>query len=81
MTVGCTTVPRKYLREAIPDLTYSTLAATPQRYQDRLVGLEAVILKEEIWDEDLWLHGKTYDGETDRTMSDTQDLSHVRDLR
>jgi starvation-inducible outer membrane lipoprotein len=58
MTVGCTTVPRKYLREAVPDLTYSTLAAMPQRYQDRLVVLGAVLVKEEIRDEELWLHVK-----------------------
>lgn len=58
LAVGCTAVPRKYLREAVPNLTYSTLAATPQLYQDRLVVLGAVIVDEEIRDEDLWLHVK-----------------------
>ena len=58
LTVGCTAVPRKYLREAVPNLTYSTLAATPQLYQNRLVVLGAVIVDEEIRDEDLWLHVK-----------------------
>jgi starvation-inducible outer membrane lipoprotein len=58
LTVGCTTVPRKYLREAVPNLTYSTLAANPRLYQDRLVVLGAVIAKEETRDGDLWLHVK-----------------------
>jgi len=58
LTVGCSPVPRKYLREAVPNLTYSTLAATPQFYQDRLVVLGDVIVKEELRDGDLWLHVK-----------------------
>lgn len=45
MTVGCTTVPRKYLSEAVPNLTFSTLAAAPQLYHSRLVVLGAVIVR------------------------------------
>ncbi len=58
VSVGCTAVPRKYLREAVPNLTFSTLAAAPHLYQDRLVLLGAVIVKEEMRDGDLWLHVK-----------------------
>ena len=58
VSVGCTAVPRTYLREAVPNLTFSTLAATPHLYQDRLVLLGAVIMKEEMRDGDLWLHVK-----------------------
>lgn len=57
-TVGCTTVPHKYLREAVPDLTYSMLAATPQLYHSRLVVLGAVILTDELREGGLWLHVK-----------------------
>jgi outer membrane lipoprotein Slp family protein len=56
--VGCTVVPRKYVRESVPKLTFSTLAANPQLYHDRLVILGAVIVKEEMRDGDLWLHVK-----------------------
>lgn len=58
VTVGCTAVPRKYLKEVDPGVTLSSLAATPERYQDRLVVLGAVIVKEEIRGGNLWLHVK-----------------------
>lgn len=58
MTLGCTAVPHKYLRGSVPHLTFSTLAANPQLYQDRLVILGAVIVSEERRDGDLWLHVK-----------------------
>lgn len=58
MTVGCTTVPRKYLSEAVPNLTFSTLAASPQLYHSRLVVLGAVIVREELREGGLWLHVK-----------------------
>lgn len=56
--LGCTAVPRKYVRESVPHLTFSTLAANPQLYQNRLVLLGAVIVKEERRDGNLWLHVK-----------------------
>ncbi len=58
VATACTAVPRKYLRESVPNFTFSALAATPQLYQDRLVILGAVIAKEEIRNGDLWLHVK-----------------------
>ena len=56
LAVGCSPVPRKYLRDAIPNITLSQLKATPQAYQDRLVVMGAVILEEEQRDGFLWLH-------------------------
>ena len=58
LAVGCSPVPRQYLREAVPNVTLSALAAAPQTYQDRLVVMGAVIVKEETRDGDLWLHVK-----------------------
>lgn len=56
--LGCTAVPQKYVRESVPHLTFSTLAANAQLYQDRLVILGAVIVKEERREGGLWLHVK-----------------------
>lgn len=56
--LGCTAVPHKYVRESVPHLTFSTLAANPQLYQNRLVILGAVIVKKERRDGDIWLHVK-----------------------
>ena len=44
VAVGCSPVPRKYLREAGPNVTLTTLVADPDRYQDKLVILGGVIL-------------------------------------
>lgn len=58
MTVECTAVPRKYLQEVDPNVTFSWLTATPEQYQGRLVVLGAVIVKEEMQGGTLWLHVK-----------------------
>lgn len=58
LAVGCSPVPRKYLREAVPNVTLSSLAATPHVYRDRLVIMGAVILEEQTRDGSLWLHVK-----------------------
>jgi starvation-inducible outer membrane lipoprotein len=58
LAIGCSPVPTKYLREAVPNVTYSALAAAPQAYQGRLVVMGAVIVKEETRDDALWLHVK-----------------------
>lgn len=55
---GCSAVPEQYLREAVPNLTYSALVEAPQMYQGRLVVLGAAIAKEELRDGTLWLHVK-----------------------
>ena len=56
LAIGCSPVPRQYLREAVPNVTLSALVAAPEAYQGRLVVMGAVIVKEERHDGDLWLH-------------------------
>jgi len=56
IAIGCSPVPKKYLREAVPNATLSKLTATPQAYRDRLVVMGGVILEEEERGEALWLH-------------------------
>ena len=58
MSLGCSAVPERYLREAVPNLTYSTLSEAPQTYQDCLVVLGAVLTQEERRDGAVWLHVK-----------------------
>lgn len=56
LAVGCSPLPRKYIRDAVPNVTLSKLKASPQAYQDRLVVMGAVILEEEHRESSLWLH-------------------------
>ena len=58
LAIGCSPIPRQYLREAAPNVTLSALVAAPQTYQGQLVVMGAVIVKEETRNGDLWLHVK-----------------------
>ena len=58
LAIGCSPVPRKYLRQAAPNVTLTTLSASPDSYQGRLVVLGGVIVEEEMQDGRLWLHVK-----------------------
>ena len=58
VAVGCSPVPKKYLREAVPNVTLSKLTEAPQDFRDRLVIMGGVILEEEERDDALWLHMK-----------------------
>ena len=58
IAVGCSPVPRKYLREADVNVKLTTLVAAPDLHKGRLVILGGVILEEEIRDGRLWLHAK-----------------------
>jgi starvation-inducible outer membrane lipoprotein len=58
LAVGCSPVPRKYLREAVPGATLTTITRSSQYYQDRLVILGGVIMEEENRDGSLWFHVK-----------------------
>lgn len=58
LIVGCTAVPRKYLKEADTNLKFPWLATTPMYYQDRMVVLGAIIATEEVRNGDLWWHVK-----------------------
>ena len=56
--VGCSPVPRKYLRDAVPNATLTSLQSSPERYVNRLVVMGAVLLEEEHRNDGLWLHVK-----------------------
>lgn len=58
VAIECSPVPRKYLREADPKVTLTTIVAAPDLYQNKLVVLGGVILEEEMQDGRLWLHTK-----------------------
>jgi len=58
LALGCSPVPRKYLRAAAPNVTLAKLSAAPEVYRDRLVVMGSVILEEETKDGNLWLHVK-----------------------
>jgi hypothetical protein len=45
-SLGCSPVPRKYLREAAPNVTLAALAAALKVYLGRLIVMGAVILEE-----------------------------------
>ena len=56
LAVGCSPIPRKYLSEAEPGVTLTSLQATSNYYQDKLVILGGTIVEEEMRDGRLWLH-------------------------
>ncbi|HEY6085644.1 MAG TPA: Slp family lipoprotein [Nitrospira sp.] len=58
IAVGCSPVPRKYMREAVPNVKLAHLTAAPEVYRNNLVVMGAVILEEETKDGALWLHVK-----------------------
>ncbi|HSB44359.1 MAG TPA: Slp family lipoprotein [Nitrospira sp.] len=58
LAVGCSPVPKKYLREAESGATLTTIVRSSEYYQDRLVILGGVIMGEENRDGQLWLHVK-----------------------
>lgn len=58
VTVGCSPVPKKYLREVDPSVTLTTIVTLPDYYRGKLVILGGVILEEEMRDGRLWLHAK-----------------------
>ena len=56
LVVGCSPIPRKYLSEAEPGVTLTTIMTTSNYYQDKLVILGGTIVEEEMRDGRLWLH-------------------------
>ena len=56
LAVGCSPVPRKYLREAESGVTLTTIMTTSNYYQGKLVILGGTIVGEEMRDERIWLH-------------------------
>ena len=56
LVVGCSPIPRKYLRDAESGVTLTSLQNTSNYYQDKLVILGGTIVEEEMRDGQLWLH-------------------------
>jgi starvation-inducible outer membrane lipoprotein len=56
LVFGCSPVPKKYLREAVPNVRLSQLAAMPRMYEGKLVVMGAAIHDEETRGGTLWLH-------------------------
>ena len=56
VAVGCSPIPKKYLREAESGVTLTALLNPSNYYQDKLVILGGTITEEEIRDGWLWLH-------------------------
>ncbi len=56
LAVGCSPVPRKYLREAESGVTLTAIKTTSNYYQGKLVILGGTIVEEETRDGRLWLH-------------------------
>ena len=56
LTLGCSPIPSKYLKQVDPSVTLTTVKRNPAYYQNRLVLLGGVIMEEETKDGLLWLH-------------------------
>jgi len=54
--VGCSPLPRKYLRQAEPGMTLTALHSAPSQYQGKVVILGGTLLAEEERDGRFWLH-------------------------
>ena len=56
--VGCSTVPRQYVKMAEPGVTLTELIAHPDNYRGKVVLLGGTIADEEATEEYLWLYMK-----------------------
>ena len=56
--VGCSNVPRHYVRMAEPGVTLTELIAHPDNYRGKVVMLGGTIVDEEVAGEYLWLYMK-----------------------
>lgn len=56
LVVGCSPIPKKYLRETDPSVTLTTIRRNSDHYQGKLVVLGGVIMEEQQRDGQLWLH-------------------------
>lgn len=53
---SCSTLPSKYIEQAEPGVTLTTLAASPQQFRDKVVILGGVLVKEREEAGRVWLH-------------------------
>lgn len=56
--LGCSPLPRQYLRQAEPGVTLTTLVTHPDRYRGKVVALGGVIVEEKQDGNRLWLRMK-----------------------
>lgn len=55
---ACSTLPSKYIEQAEPGVTLTTLTASPEQYRDKVVILGGVLVKERAEGERVWLRLK-----------------------
>ena len=53
---SCSPLPSKYIEQAEPGVTLTTLAASPQQFRDKVVILGGVLVKEREEAGRVWLH-------------------------
>ncbi|HKP01373.1 MAG TPA: Slp family lipoprotein [Nitrospiraceae bacterium] len=56
LAVGCSPIPKKYLRNAEPGVTLTSLQGTSSYYEGKLVILGGTIVEEEVRGGQLWFH-------------------------
>jgi len=55
---ACSTLPAKYVEQAGPGVTLTTLTGSPQQYLNKVVILGGVLVKEQEEGGQVWLHLK-----------------------
>jgi len=55
---ACSTLPSKYIEQAEPGVTLTTLTVSPEQYRDKVVILGGVLVKERDEGGHIWLHLK-----------------------
>jgi hypothetical protein len=55
---ACAALPAKYIKQAEPGVTLTTLTASPQQYRDKVVILGGVLVKEREAEGQVWLQFK-----------------------
>jgi starvation-inducible outer membrane lipoprotein len=56
--ISCSSLPRKYIEQAEPGVTLSSLTASPEAYRNKVVILGGVLVKEQEDKGLVWLHLK-----------------------
>ena len=55
---ACSTLPKKYIEQAEPEVTLTALTASPQQYRDKVVILGGVLVNEREEGGQVWLYLK-----------------------
>jgi outer membrane lipoprotein len=73
--VGCSKVPRHYVRMAEPDATLTDLVAHPEKYRGKVVLLGGALIEEEATEQYLWLRLKNRPLDQDHMPHRPADMS------